>query len=92
MVCTYHLWAQSVVGSKDAILRALTLLVFHWHSVFAILQQTWTRFRLLTHHASLPAVFLGTAPGPPCLSGAVAIDGTASSDGDICLLEGVDAG
>ena len=87
-----QLWAQTVLRSEGALLRALTLLVGHWYTVLTILQQSWTGLVLLGNHAGLPSEALSTAPGPPGLLRTATVYGTLARDGDVGLLEGIDTG
>ena len=85
-----QLWAQTILRSEGALLRALTLLVGHRYTVLAILQQSWTGLVLLGNHAGLPSEALSTAPGPPCLLRTATVYGSLTGYGNILSLIGVD--
>ena len=92
LVEAHQLGAQAVLGAEDALRRALPLLVIHRYAVLAVLQQARTGLYLLGYHALAPSELGGTAPRPPGLLAAAAVDGAAAGDGNVGLLEGIDAG
>ena len=83
---------QTVGRGEGALWRATAFFVLHRDAVFTILQQARTGFGMLVDGAFSPAESGRTAPRPPCLSGAVAVNRSLACHSDIGLLKGIDAG
>ena len=86
-----QLRTQAVLLSEGALLRGVTFCIGHRHTILTILQQSWTGLVLLGNHTGLPSEALSTAPRPPSLLRTATINGTLARDGNVGLLEGIDA-
>ena len=55
-------------------------------------KQFGTTAAILTYHALFPAIFLGTAHGPPSLHGTLSVDDPFTGNGQVGLAVGIDKG
>ena len=88
----HQLRTKSVIGAEGALLCPLPFVVLHWHTILATTQQSRTCLNPLTDTAFLVTEVWYAAPCPPSVVAGAAIDGSLAGDGDVGLLEGVDAG
>ena len=84
LVEVYQLRAQAVFRPEAALV--------HVDTVFRHLQQPGAAAVALAYHTFLPAVVGGSAPLPPRLVCAAAVDGSLAGDGHVGSLVCVDAG
>lgn len=75
------------LGTHTVLYRHLTFV--NRFAGFAPSKQFGTSAAVLSYHTLFPAIFLGTAHGPPCLHGTLSVDDTFTGDGQVGLAEGI---